>query len=398
LACFKDWNKVLSPGERGYIFIIANDRSQAKIIKNYVSGILDSSASFKKLVSKNLTWDVELRNSVTISVKTCNFRSVRGYTLLAAICEELAFWRSEESANPDREILTALRPALTQVEGSLLIGISTPYSKRGQLYEVFKKHYGQEGGPLIWRAATTLMNPTIDKDLIKKSLEEDPQGAEAEWFAHWRRDIESLIPLEAVEAVTIPGRYELPKLRATEFYGFADPSGGRVDSFTLAISHKDKNGKVILDLLRECRPPFQPEKVVAEFAGVMRAYKISTVEADKYAGEWVSDSFRRNGISVRSSKLSKSEIYIELLPLVNSGKCELLDNKRLAVQLSSLERRTRSGGKDSIDHPPGMHDDLANAAAGALVKADRKSRSSRVRIRSLTSGHKEPPGMWEPFY
>jgi len=32
-----------------------------------------------------------------------------------------------------------------------------------------------------------------------------------------------------------------------------------------------------------------------------------------------------------------------------------------------LERRTAQGGRDSIDHPPGAHDDLANAAAGALV-------------------------------
>lgn len=123
LATFKDWSKDLAPGERGFIFIIANDKSQAKIIKGYVSGILNSSASFRKLISKDLTWDVELRNSVTIAVHTCSFRTLRGYTLLAAICEELAFWRSEESANPDKEILTALRPALAQFKDSLLLGI-----------------------------------------------------------------------------------------------------------------------------------------------------------------------------------------------------------------------------------------------------------------------------------
>src|SRR5262245_64495887 len=31
-----------------------------------------------------------------------------------------------------------------------------------------------------------------------------------------------------------------------------------------------------------------------------------------------------------------------------------------------LERRTSRGGRDSIDHAPGGHDDLANAAAGAI--------------------------------
>jgi hypothetical protein len=32
----------------------------------------------------------------------------------------------------------------------------------------------------------------------------------------------------------------------------------------------------------------------------------------------------------------------------------------------SLERRTSRGGRDSVDHAPGSHDDLANACAGAL--------------------------------
>ncbi len=37
---------------------------------------------------------------------------------------------------------------------------------------------------------------------------------------------------------------------------------------------------------------------------------------------------------------------------------------RLASQLCGLERRVSRAGKDGIDHGPGGHDDLANAAAG----------------------------------
>ncbi len=397
LATFKDWSKVFSPGERGFIFIIATDKSQAKIIKSYISGILNSSLSFKKLISKDLTWDVELKNSVTISVKTCSFRSVRGYTLIAAICEELAFWRSEDSANPDREILTALRPALAQFDESLLLGISTPYSKRGVLFESFSKHYAKEGGPLVWRAPTSRMNPTIKKKLIKKAFDEDPQAALSEYEAQFRTDLQQLIPLEAVEACTIPDRFELPRIRATEYYAFTDPSGGRQDSFTLGISHKGKDGTAVLDLLREVKPPFQPEQVVAEFAGVLRGYGVSTVEADRYAREWVTDSFKRNGITVKNSKLTKSAIYLELLPLINSGRCELLDNKRLKVQLNSLERRTRSGGRDSVDSFPGLHDDVSNVAAGALVIAEKKEKK-RIGFRRITYGPDEPEDFWEHVF
>ena len=57
------------------------------------------------------------------------------------------------------------------------------------------------------------------------------------------------------------------------------------------------------------------------------------------------------------------------MPLLNSNRIELLDHPRLVAQLCGLERRTARGGRDSIDHAPGAHDDLANAVAGAAALA-----------------------------
>jgi hypothetical protein len=85
----------------------------------------------------------------------------------------------------------------------------------------------------------------------------------------------------------------------------------------------------------------------------------------------VAERFRVvSGIAYEPSERTKSQIYLEFLPLLNSGRVELLDNPRLISQLYALERRTsRGSGKDTIDHPPGGHDDVINAAAGALVLA-----------------------------
>jgi hypothetical protein len=149
---FKDWTPYLSPSERGWIFIIANDKQQAGIIKAYVSGIFHRVACLKSLIEKETVETLELRNGVNIAVKTASFRSLRGYTILCAILEEIAFWRSEESANPGKEILSAVRPALATVPDSLLLGISTPYSRAGVLFDMFKAYDGQPGGPLIWKA------------------------------------------------------------------------------------------------------------------------------------------------------------------------------------------------------------------------------------------------------
>ena len=372
LAAFKDWRPYLSPGEKGWIFIIANDKAQAGIIKGYISGIFHGVTCLRGLVAKETQETLELKSGVNIAVKTASFRSVRGYTVLCAILEEIAFWRSEESANPDKAILEAIRPALATVPDSLLLGISTPYSRAGVLFDMFRNYYGQTGGPLIWKAPTKTMNPTIDKRLIENAIKEDPQAASAEWEAEWRQDIEAFISQELVQAVTVPGRFELPRIKGVQYYGFADPSGGRQDSFTLGIAHSEKSGKIILDVLRERRPPFQPKGVVEEFSGLLKSFGISEVTSDRYAGEWVTEAFREHGIDVKASELSASELYLEALPLISNGTAELLDLPRLAGQLTGLERRTRTGGKDLISHYPGGHDDLANAAAGAVVGAEKQ--------------------------
>jgi len=137
---------------------------------------------------------------------------------------------------------------------------------------------------------------------------------------------------------------------------------------TLAIAH-EVDGCAVLDCVRERKPPFNPADVVAEFASTMKLYRVHGVSGDRYAGEWPRERFREHEISYEAANKPKSDLYRELLPLLNSRQVELLDHSRLAAQLCNLERRTARGGRDSIDHPPGGHDDMINAAAGALVRA-----------------------------
>ncbi len=81
----------------------------------------------------------------------------------------------------------------------------------------------------------------------------------------------------------------------------------------------------------------------------------------------------KQGVVYEPSDKVKSEIYLTCLPLLNSGLVDLLDDKRLIAQLCGLERRTARGGRDSIDHAPGAHDDVANSCCGALVRAMAKA-------------------------
>jgi hypothetical protein len=238
------------------------------------------------------------------------------------------------------------------------------------LWDTYRRHYGPDGDPMILVAqgASREFNPDLPQRVVDRALERDPLANRAEFLAEFRTDVESLLTIEAINAAIDPGvRERAPDLKHA-YTAFVDPSGGSSDAMTLAIAHKEGDTEV-LDLIRERKPPFSPEAVVEEFASTMIRYRCSSCIGDRYGGEWPAEQFQKAGVHLEPSEKTKNQIYLDLLPLINSKAVRLLDHERMATQLVSLERSTKAGGMDRIDHPRGLHDDVANAVAGALVNA-----------------------------
>ncbi len=368
LACFKDYSGVLAAGEVGTVQVIAVDRRQARVIMRYIIGFLESVPMLaSKIVKQNLE-SIELDNRIIIEIFTASSKSTRGYTVVACIADELAFWKSDFSADPAREIVASILPSMATVPGALLIALSSPWTAHGLLYDRFKENYGMEtSSRLIWRAPTKMMNPKISEQIIQEAYRADPATAATEWGAEWKSsDRSKLIPLKRVQAVVIERRSELPPIADFQYSAYCDPAGGGEeagDSFTLAVGHRE-NDLLILDALREKEPPFSPQETVKEFAQLLRKYRVSSVTGDKYSGAFVVELFLQNGISYETSHRPKSELYLDLLPAINSQKIELLDNEVLISQLCGLERKSGRAGRDSVDHPIGARDDLINSTAG----------------------------------
>jgi hypothetical protein len=353
-------------GERGVLLCIAPDQRQAAITLDYATAAFEASPILKQLIANKTSDTLELTNRITIEVRAANFRRLRGPTYVTVIADEVAFWLNENSANPDDEILNAVRPGLASTAGLLAL-ISSPYARRGELWRVYNKNYGSNGDPLVLVAqgASRTFNPSLPESVVARAYERDPASAAAEFGAQFRSDIESFISLEAVQACVTPGVYERGPQRDVCYHSFADPSGGSADSFTLAIGHYVYGQQtVVVDALRETKPPFSPEAVVDEYARLLKRYGIGRINGDKYAGIWPAAEFGKVGITYEQSVKPKSDLYVDLLPLINSSRIELLDHDRCINQLCGLERRTARSGKDSIDHSPGNHDDVANVVAG----------------------------------
>ncbi|WP_429912888.1 hypothetical protein [Glycocaulis sp.] len=368
-----DWRDDLKPGETGTGLVVAADLRQARSVLSYAEGALMGGGVPLQGVIVSRTADaIQLKNNIVLEARSANFRRLRGLTAIAVVADEIAFWRTDEhAANPDTEILAAARPCLATTGGPL-IAASSPYARRGELYAAYRSHHGRDGDPriLVAQAASRILNPSLPQSVVDRAMERDPASARAEYGAEFRSDVESFIPQETVDASTDTGVTLRQPIKTVRYVGFADPAGGGgKDAFTGAIAHRESDGTLILDLLYERRPPFNPDEVASELAAIFRRYSVSAITGDRFGGDFPKTAFSRAGMKYTASAKPKSDLYRELLPRLSAGEVRLLDNPRLLSQLTSLERKTARGGRDSIDHAPGAHDDVINAAAGALLAA-----------------------------
>jgi hypothetical protein len=281
LAGLCDHRGVLAPGERGLVLCIAADQRQAKITLDYTCANFEASPILAQLVANRTADSLELTNGIIIEVRAASFRRLRGITAVAVICSEVAFWQSEDSANPDAEILAAVRAALATTGGPVIM-ISSPYARRGELWKTYDQHFGAKGDPqiLVVQGASRDFNPTLPQAVVDRALERDPVGNRAEYLAEFRTDCEAFATIEAIRACVSSGIFERAPSGKADYRAWCDPSGGRTDSMTLAIAHREGDN-AILDLIREVKPPFSREQVVREFSDLLKLYKLNRVTGDQ---------------------------------------------------------------------------------------------------------------------
>lgn len=227
LACFKNWRPYLAPGESGYIVVVAGDRKQARYIVNYMRELLKIPMLAKKVRSENRE-TIELKDNIIIEVATCSYRTIRGRTVIAALCDEAATWYSEEtSANPDVEVLAALRPSMATIPGAMLLVASSPYARQGVVWDAYNRYFGKDDcDHLVWRAPTRIMHPSLKQSVIDREYERDPIRAKAEYGAQFRDSESAYISRELLEHCVDRGvqiRQHNPRY---SYFAFGDAAQG----------------------------------------------------------------------------------------------------------------------------------------------------------------------------
>lgn len=419
---FRDYTAYLAPGERATIPILGKNKTEAEQIHTYAKAILFDPSLHHLLEEEPGAETIKLTTRVDLRIRAVSLTAGRSKTIPLALLDELAFF-AVEGAVPDIEVVRGIKPGMATVPDAKMFGLSSPYGMRGILYDKTRQYHPSAGEDeamrarkeeeadrkrvLVWKAPTLRMHDTPQlRAEVAKEYAADPVSAAAEYGAEFREDADSFVLERVLDQAIVTGRFELApdQRRPQNYFAFVDPSGGSSDSLTLAIAHFEPDnpqgppapmpleidfdpqthapaaappGKLVLDLIREWRAPFKPEDVAEQAANEVKRYGLGKVTGDQYGGQWVPNAFRRHRVTYFPSIRNKSQIYLEFLHDLNSGHAVLLDHPVMRAQFLALDRRVARGGRESVDHTPGGHDDVANAVGGACVEA--KTVGSRMR-------------------
>jgi hypothetical protein len=210
LAAFVDYRAVLAPGELGVIVLCAPSQRQARVLLHYVSAFLCSTPMLARMIKSETDSGVELSNGISIEIFSSSFKRVRGVTVVAALVDEIAFLPLDEfSAEPDSELLYALRGAMGTIPNSLLICSSTPHAQRGELHKAHQQHFANDDSPICFLNADSLTaNPALNPRVVEQAFISDAVIAASEYGENgsvsFRTDVESFLSAEVLESIVNP--------------------------------------------------------------------------------------------------------------------------------------------------------------------------------------------------
>ena len=398
VACWRsalaaDWRKYQSAGEGAVCILIGADRKQARILRKYCEGLLAVPLLAREVV-RNTAETIEFRNGSSLEIATNDEALVRGRSAVAVIGSECCHWQTDEmSSSSDEEVVSAAEKSLSMtIDGGLLLMQSSVHRKAGFMHRQFQKLHGNnQSSSLCWFAPSRTMNPKLPQRVIDEALAEDSTRARAEYLNIWREDSGDFIPLTDLEECTDWDVVEREPQRGTFYYAFCDISTGRgKDSAALCICHveNDSAKSLVVDLVRERRPRFVLNDVIAEWAGLLDNYGIPKIWSDGYAFGISADIWSRNGIINTKADSDTSTNYLCALPFLTSRRALLIDVETIRKQFAGLQRTVR-GGYETVEHAKtaSAHDDVAAAVAGCLVHAAKaaKNRLDPVAMKAILS-------------
>jgi hypothetical protein len=371
----------LAPGQEAYVMLLAPTIAQARIALRSIRSYLRGSTILSKRIVRTTKDEIILDNGIIIGCYASTYDGVRGRIIVAAICDEMAFWPHEEtSANPEEEVIAALRPGMITVKNPKLIKISTPYAKQGLLWAEFQRR--AELDFPVWQLPSHEMNPKINlSDLEREQLRGEEKYHLREYLAEFVDSVSGWITPEILDPSIARGRRKLPPGRDGFYIAALDPAS-RHNDFAFAILHRSPDGEIIVDCVTRWTgtktAPLVFRTVLGEIKSILDDYGINSAVGDQFCSDVIRQDLLELGVSYEICTFgpqTRAKIFTNLKHLLVQGKIELLEDPELLRQLRNLREERTDRGQIDVRPNGGMKDDLAVAVA--LAASELTKRPSR---------------------
>jgi len=365
------------PGEEAFVMLLAPTVKQARIAFRCIRSYLRGSRVLSKHIVSVTKDEIVLDNSITIGCYASTYDGVRGRTIVAAICDEMAFWPHDEAAaNPDEEVLAALRPGMATVRNPKLLKISTPFAKQGVLWKEYQRRSELDFPVLQFSSAE--LNPTLKPSILEKERNRDEGKFCREYLAEFVDSINGWIVPELLEPCIVRGRLEVPYKSDVTFLAVADPAFVH-DDFALAVLSRGDDGRIVVHRVVRWSgtkaAPLGHEDVLAQVKSILTEYQINSLTGDQHCFDVIRQLLERLGVHYRKYNFdarTRAEIFANLRHLLSQRKIELLDNPELVRQLRNLQEHRTDRGQVDIRPGGGGKDDLAVAVALAASELSKQ--------------------------
>jgi hypothetical protein len=378
-------------------FLVAQDLKLARQNLPLILNHLRNSPLLSQEIAGDPTADfIRLKNGISIGVAPANGKALRGYAVPVVVLDEVAFWYTDaDAANPDYEVLRAVRQAQLQFKHRKRVGITTPWTKEGIAYKQYiagtegwklpvedRKSY--EGSLVLHAPTAAIENPLIEKKALAKEFLNDPEAYERESLARFVDSISGFLSPTLLSEVTAKGiveREPLPRRNHPEdplpnYVAALDPAF-RHDAFAMTIVHQDKDGTILQDVIRRWQrqpgeEPLNPSFILSEIAPLLKQYRITSVFSDQHHYDSLNQLALAKGFTIELFTLgnaSKTSMWRNFQQLLNQKKIVLLESKEQYRELATLEKKLTPGGSVQISAPRGKHDDMAMVLAMAVKMA-----------------------------
>lgn len=393
-AISNNWKPFLQKTPFATVLIMSHSREFSDEVLEVIKGLIESSPILSRVINPDAKQTASAMNlkvpwvvngiieysKVQIKVGAASSKTTRGIAACAILCDEIAYWNLDENMKEtDVKIMKAVRPAMKQFgKLAMLIKLSSPGIKQGVLYNEYQM---DRAGTIpssyaVFKAPSWMMNTILPKEEFIEEWEYDQDGFDTEYRSNFADSLSNFMSPELVDLAQQNGIKFVPPLATHEAKYFAAIDAAfKADRFTFTLVSVRENRitqHVIMGWEGTRKDPVKAHTVAQYIKNILKNFPVDHVAADQFAFQPLKEIFDQYGVELKEYTFTptfKKKIYFNLKKLVHSQQIDLLDHEDQVKEMKALIVEQSTTGTIRIGHPPGGHDDYADAIAVACLLA-----------------------------